>query len=334
VTIRSSVADALRPVVGEERLKALRRTERRWRRSTARRLDPAASKPTKPAKAAKPAKPAKTAKARKPGRPGSAGSRYSMVAAPPLRFPAPTMTRHEFLTGLHRVLEPQAYLEVGVNDGRSLALARCRSIGVDPAFKVTSELRCDVQLARTTSDEFFARPDASAHLAGPIDLAFIDGMHLAEFAYRDLYNVEPLMAIGGVVLLDDMLPRDVPEAARDRYTNRWAGDVYKVAEALEALRPDLVVVPVNTSPTGVVLILGADPASTVLADAYPQRLAQLQAPDPQQVPERVLTRSGAADPAQLLADPVWARLTRLRRDGADLAAVREAIEPLRPAAAG
>ena len=34
--------------------------------------------------------------------------------------------------------------------------------------------------------------------ASLIDLAFIDGMHLLEFALRDFINMEPLMADTGV----------------------------------------------------------------------------------------------------------------------------------------
>ena len=43
-----------------------------------------------------------------------------------------------------------------MNDGRSLALSRVPSIAIDPAFKVTTPLRADIQLARVTSDAYFA----------------------------------------------------------------------------------------------------------------------------------------------------------------------------------
>ena len=101
------------------------------------------------------------------------------------------MNRYEFLGGVHHVLKPRTYLEIGINDGRSLALSRARSVAVDPAFKVTAELRCDLQMVKTTSDEFFARRDPLAFLPhGKVDFAFIDGMHLFEYALRDFIHTE------------------------------------------------------------------------------------------------------------------------------------------------
>ena len=49
------------------------------------------------------------------------------------------MDRHGFLRQLHRVYKPRNYLEIGVNDGRSLALSRVPSYRVDPAFKVVTD---------------------------------------------------------------------------------------------------------------------------------------------------------------------------------------------------
>src|SRR3954452_20847136 len=74
------------------------------------------------------------------------------------------MTRHEFLRALHAVARPRNYLEIGVNTGASLSLSRVPSIGIDPEFKITRQIRCDVQLVRATSDDFFARADPLHHL--------------------------------------------------------------------------------------------------------------------------------------------------------------------------
>ncbi|HEU5034045.1 MAG TPA: class I SAM-dependent methyltransferase [Mycobacteriales bacterium] len=225
--------------------------------------------------------------------------------------------RHEFLRRLHERLQPRSYLEIGVRDGLSLTLSRAPSIAIDPAFKITSEVHADLQLVRATSDDFFARPDPLAHLpGGRIDLAFIDGMHLAEFALRDFINVERFTEWTSVVVLDDMLPRSVAEAARDRHTLAWAGDVYKVATILQRLRPELVCLPIDTAPTGVVLVLGVDKDDRTLPDKYDELLAELTAADPQDVPEEVLTRVGSADPAQVLDSPVWAALVQARSAGA------------------
>jgi hypothetical protein len=242
-----------------------------------------------------------------------APSGYPIYPYDASRFPEPSLTRHELLSGLHRVLEPRAYLEIGVDDGRSLTLSRTKTIGIDPAFHIVNPLHSDLLLARQTSDEFFDSPQAKNHLAGtPLDLAFIDGMHWAEFAYRDFVNVEKLVSPLSVVVLDDMMPRSVDEAARDRYTDSWAGDVFKVVELLRTERPDLIVVPVNTFPTGVVLVLAVDPSSRVLADRYEDLLPVLTAADPQEVPEHVVERSRAVDGRELIAWPGWDELRELR----------------------
>ena len=228
------------------------------------------------------------------------------------------MDRYDHLRGLHAVLQPRTYLEIGVNDGRSLTLSRARSIAVDPAFKVTAEQHCELQLVKATSDDFFARPDAVAAFAGTeLDLALIDGLHVFEYALRDFMNIERLCSWTSVVVFDDMLPRSVSEAARDRHTLAWAGDVYKVAEVLRRYRPDLLCLPLDTEPTGVLVVLGADPTSTVLHDHYDEVLAEFVVDDPQPVPVEVLERRGSADPAAVLASDVWSRLAAARTSGAD-----------------
>jgi hypothetical protein len=229
------------------------------------------------------------------------------------------MNRHQFLTGLHGHLQPRSYLEIGINTGKGLARSRTRTIGVDPSYAIKTEVACDLQLVRATSDDFFARADAMAWFAaGVVDLAFIDGMHLFEYALRDFMNTERASTPAGVVVLDDMLPRSHAEAARTRHTVSWAGDVYKVALVLERYRPDLVVVPLDTAPTGLVLVAGLDPTNTVLTDHYDEIVAEYATPDPQQVPDGVRHRTDAADPEAVLASPVWASLVAAR-DGDDTA---------------
>ena len=179
------------------------------------------------------------------------------------------MRYSEFLSSVHSLVRPRRYLEIGVRTGMSLALARCRSVGIDPAYSIEAELDADVALFRTTSDEYFARPDPLAPVQGqPFDLAFIDGMHLFEFALRDFINVERQTDWTSVIVFDDMLPRNVQEAASDRETKAWTGDVYKVILTLREYRPDLVLLPVDTLPTGLLLVLAPDRDSTALTDHY------------------------------------------------------------------
>ncbi len=262
------------------------------------------------------------------------------------------MTRHEFLRFLHALAKPRTYLEIGVNDGRSLALASAPSIGVDPAYRIKVPIEADAQLVKATSDDFFAMADPLAHFRGggnplrrllkgkspfgrgdgpeTVDLAFIDGLHIFEFALRDFMNTERHAAWTSVVVLDDVLPRDVDEAARDRHTKMWAGDVYKTGLVLRQYRPDLVVLPMNTHPTGLLVVLGADPTNETLHKRYADILEEWVRPDPQDVPAEILDRRLATDPKRFLDSPILPLLLRHR----DVGTLRDAGYPeLREAAA-
>lgn len=225
--------------------------------------------------------------------------------------------RHELLRALHKRLEPRTYFEIGVRKGVSLSLSRVPSVGVDPFYMVTQELHCDVHLVRTTSDEFFARKHPFAHFEQPVvDLAFIDGMHLAEFALRDFINCERYCHPSSVIVIDDVLPRSVDEGGRGRRGSAdggaWAGDVYKIIDLIRRNRPDLVVLEMDTRPTGTLVILLPDPTDRTLATAYDAAVPEMVVPDPQDVPDHVLSRTRARDPDLLLAAPIWDALQTAR----------------------
>lgn len=219
--------------------------------------------------------------------------------------------RH-FLTSVHDLLAPQHYLEIGVERGISLALARCPAVGIDPSFSIQAELANHVTLFRTTSDEYFTRPDPLQPTGGePFDLAFIDGLHLFEFALRDFINTERHSSTRGVIIFDDVLPRTVDEAARQRHTHAWTGDVYSIVAVLARYRPDLIVLPVKTHPTGLLLVMGLDPDSTVLTDNYDAIMAEYRRPDPQPVPADLLERTIILPPERVLQSGLWSVLSPL-----------------------
>ncbi len=243
--------------------------------------------------------------------------------------PQPRLTRHDLLRGLHECLQPRTYLEIGVNNGASLTLSRAKTVAIDPEHSITHALHCDLDLVQAKSDDYFARPDRLRHFDGtPVDLAFIDGMHLSEFALRDFISVEQHLARTGVAVFDDVLPRNVLEAARVRRTGAWAGDIFKSVEVIGRLRPDLTVLLVNTWPTGTAVIVGADPSSEVLREGYAAEVPYLEADDPQSPPEEYLTRSAAVEAEALLACEAWPMLVRAR-DTDDEALRAEALAVLR-----
>ncbi|MEQ7127297.1 class I SAM-dependent methyltransferase [Actinopolymorpha sp. B11F2] len=239
------------------------------------------------------------------------------------------MKRHDFLGGLHGIYQPRTYCEIGVYVGGSLALSRVPSVAIDPNFRIMHEVHCDLQLVRETSDDFFARESPFDHLpGGVVDLAFIDGMHLFEFALRDFMNLERHSAWSSVVVFDDMLPRNVDEAARDRHTKDWTGDVYKLIPVLQRYRPDLEVVPLDTQPTGLLMVLGLNPADRTLSEHYDEIITTYVVDDPQQVPEPVLDRSCAVSPELALEASFWPDLVAGRSGQAsyDRADLRDGVE--------
>ena len=234
----------------------------------------------------------------------------------------------DFLAEVHRRLKPAAYLEIGVDVGRSLALASCPSVGVDPDFRIEAELDQQVTLFRTFADEYFSRPDPLAATGGvAFELAFIDGLHLFEYALRDIMAAERTSAARGVVIFDDVLPRSAEEAARERHTFAWTGDVFRLIEVLARFRPDLTVVPVDTSPTGLLVVLGLDPASEVLTDNYTAIIDEYRRPDPQDVPEEILDRITAITPERVLEAGIFEALGALPST-ATRSDVTETLSPL------
>lgn len=185
---------------------------------------------------------------------------------------------HEFLRNMHEHLKPRNYFEIGTLHGVTLANAKCTSIAVDPAFRIQTDTigeKPACHLYQQTSDEFFAEQNLSEIFGGPVDFAFLDGMHLFEFLLRDFINTEKHCGKGSIVALHDCLPLDNymtmrspddPLRLNTAYTGYWTGDVWKIVPVLKKFRPDLAITVLDCVGTGLVLVTNLDPNSTVLAD--------------------------------------------------------------------
>ena len=97
-----------------------------------------------------------------------------------------------------------------------------------------------------------------------------------------------------------MLPRSVEEAAREKHTIAWTGDVYPIIAVLATYRPELTVLTIDTEPTGLLLVMGLDPQDTVLADNYDEIVATYRHSDPQPVPPELLDRLAVLNPDRVL----------------------------------
>ena len=158
-----------------------------------------------------------------------------------------------------------------VHEGDSLVLVSpgTRAIGIDPTPSVRRPLSPMTTVIARTSDEVLAG-DELPHLLDdqPVELAFIDGMHLFEYALRDFIGLERRCTPVSTILVHDCYPFDEVTAARDRTTLLWSGDVWKLVLCLNEHRPDLRIAVVDVEPTGLALIRGLDPSSRVLSERY------------------------------------------------------------------
>jgi len=186
-------------------------------------------------------------------------------------FPGPCYKEH--LAWLHRHLNPATYLEIGVFRGETLCLARpgTSAIGVEPVPRPEANrvYQADTLVHQLTSDAYFAAISVGEIASpAPIGLAFIDGVHLFEQVLHDFINTEKQCQRDGVIMLHDTLPIASAAATRQRATSFWCGDVWKVISCIKRYRPDLSTLTIPTHPSGLTLVTGLDPNSTVLADCF------------------------------------------------------------------
>ena len=201
---------------------------------------------------------------------------YATIEGFPLGSPDEEQLRgdgdkHDILKKIHALLEPANYLEIGVQSGKSLALASCPAIGVDPMPLIKTPLGPRAQLVRATSDEFF-ESRAGQMIPAPLELVFIDGMHLFEYALRDFINTEKFAEPHTVVVIDDIFPGHPAQAERDRRTRAWTGDVWKVLVTLQQHRPDLKLLTLDAFPTGLLCITGLNRNDHTLQTLYDEIL--------------------------------------------------------------
>jgi hypothetical protein len=200
------------------------------------------------------------------------------------------------LRRIHTCLRPEVYLEIGVRHGFSLALASARTVlGIDPEPDLRVTLADHVRIVSTTSDRFF-NDDCLTLLSEPIDLAFIDGMHLFEFALRDFMNLERYCTANSVVVFDDIYPNHPLQAERERRSKVWTGDVWKITPCLRKYRPDLLLLPVDVNPAGLLIVAKLRPNSLALRMNYNSIVGEFTSAAAPALAADTLTRTGAMQP--------------------------------------
>jgi hypothetical protein len=259
----------------------------------------------------------------------------SLQLAPPVQntFPddvpdevehgAGTEDCYDFLVRLHHLVKPRFYTEIGVEYGNSLRLADCPALGIDPAPQLTAPLDPRHQLSLTTSDDFFMLTNAASQLQ-PIDLSYIDGMHQIEFALKDFMHMELFCHASSVVIVDDIYPAHALQGERIRQSRFWTGDVWKIIKILENTRPDLILLPLDTSPTGSLLVLGLDPKNRTLWDQF-DLLMDVNINDSTETPDEIVQRTKKFDPR----DPLITRILTMIREGRENGTELSTLERVR-----
>jgi hypothetical protein len=184
-------------------------------------------------------------------------------------FYLPGPSYYHVLQFVHQYMKPANYLEIGVSGGDSIGflLPETRGVGIDPSPFQGEPFGSNVTIYQVTSDEYFASGKISTDLGGrSIDLAFIDGMHLFEYALRDFINIEKHGSKQTVVLVHDCYPLDKITSLRNCITQFWSGDVWKIILCLKKYRPELNINVIKTKPTGLGVITGLNPNNTLLGE--------------------------------------------------------------------
>lgn len=187
---------------------------------------------------------------------------------------------YEALATIGRTLRPRVYLELGVDQGGSLAVAYpgARRIGVDPAPRLDRSGHPELELFATTSDAFFDRFERDLPRVA-VDLAFIDGLHEARQVLRDFRETERRCRRGATIVLHDVLPLHRVSAEPQRRIEFWVGDCWRVLCLLARQRPDLDIAIVRAAPSGLAVIRNLDPDDRRLFEGEQRLYEQLAALD-------------------------------------------------------
>tara|TARA_R110000772_G_scaffold257510_1_gene374397 strand:+ start:1655 stop:2386 length:732 start_codon:yes stop_codon:yes gene_type:complete len=180
-----------------------------------------------------------------------------------------------WLEWFHKTIDPNNYLEIGVNTGQSLQYASSKYVvGVDPDPRIEYDLPGNTTIFDVESDIFFSEQKVETLLGGKIELAFIDGLHQYDQVLKDFINVEKHSTKDTVVLFHDIYPVVPATATREWNTYYWAGDTWKFMHIINKYRPDLVAKTIPTFPTGLGFATNLDSSSNILNDNYSAIVAE------------------------------------------------------------
>ena len=132
------------------------------------------------------------------------------------------MKRWDIINQLIEQFGMTRYLEIGTQKDECLSKIKCKhKVGVDPS-PMWHSITNSTGFYKMTSDDYFAQNTEK------FDIVFIDGLHHAEQATKDIDNALKLIDYEGAVVVHDCNPvlkesQIIPEPV----VKNWNGDIWK-----------------------------------------------------------------------------------------------------------
>jgi hypothetical protein len=111
-----------------------------------------------------------------------------------------------FVESISRIIKPELYVELGIYEAETFNRVNARkkiAVDINPiSFSYIENNSNVVSICGTSSNLV----EYLVNLENKIDLIFIDADHQVESVVSDFENIEPAMAINGIVLFHDTFP--------------------------------------------------------------------------------------------------------------------------------
>jgi glycosyltransferase involved in cell wall biosynthesis len=162
--------------------------------------------------------------ARIPGTPGPPSCTWvDLKLSAPLSGP---LMRYDVINRILQTVGAHRYLEIGVSSGETMRQVRAsHRVGVDPSPHPDG-VRAATEFFSVPSDVYFAEK-----VTGRFDVAFVDGLHHADQAYRD---IEHACLVSTVVVVHDANPSTEAMQIVPPVQGEWTGDVWKAVARIRA----------------------------------------------------------------------------------------------------
>lgn len=141
---------------------------------------------------------------------------YTLLRAvdSPLRA---SYTRSDLINFYAKQIDAVRYLEIGVQTGRTFeAVDLPIKVGVDPDPASKATIYCG-------SDQYFELIDENKKF----DIIYVDGLHEAHQAYRDIENAVKHLSENGIIIVDDIAPKRHAHQTPRPTALHWTGDVWR-----------------------------------------------------------------------------------------------------------